>query len=84
MRRQAPAILKSHLADIPTSPGLAALFPRSGVPWIPLVSFSADPRVVRYGLERFSEIDIPDCIAVNLRIVSHLLLACAEVWTTGP
>ncbi|MFF4301998.1 hypothetical protein [Streptomyces sp. NPDC001601] len=84
LRQQAPEVLKSHLAGIPTSPGLAARFSRSGVLWIPPVSFSADPRVVRQGLERFSEIDIPDCIAANLRTVSQLLLACEEVWMTGP
>lgn len=46
-RRHAPAVLKSHPAGIPTSSRLAALVSRSGVLWIPLVSFSADPRVVR-------------------------------------
>lgn len=31
VRRQAPAVLKSHLVDIPTRPGQAALFSGSGM-----------------------------------------------------
>ncbi|MEU6200471.1 hypothetical protein [Streptomyces sp. NPDC047061] len=45
---------------------------------------SADPRVAGYGLERFSEIDIPGCVAANRRIVSQLLPAREELRMTGP
>ncbi|MFF4115893.1 hypothetical protein ACFY0P_20790 [Streptomyces sp. NPDC001714] len=74
---RAPAVLRSHLGDIPTCPG-------PGVLWIPPASFSADPRVAGHGLERFSEIGIPGCIAANRRIISELLLIRERVRMTGP
>ncbi|MFF5138888.1 hypothetical protein ACFY6U_03895 [Streptomyces sp. NPDC013157] len=68
---------------LPSRRALRDLFSGSGVPWIPLATFSADPQVAGYGLERFSEIDIAGRIAANLRIISQLLLAREEVRMTG-
>ncbi|MEU9454326.1 hypothetical protein [Streptomyces sp. NPDC048277] len=69
---------------LPSRRALRDIFSRTSVLWVPLASFSADPRVARYGLERLSEIDVPGCIAANRRIISQLLLASDEVRMTGP
>ncbi|MFJ9559276.1 hypothetical protein ACIRQQ_04425 [Streptomyces fuscichromogenes] len=69
---------------LPSRRELRDIFSGSGVLWIPLASFSPDPQVARYGLEKFSEIDIRECVAANRRIISQLLLAREEVRMTGP
>ncbi|GGN00535.1 hypothetical protein [Streptomyces fuscichromogenes] len=69
---------------LPSRRVLRDIFSRSSVLWIPLASLSTDPQVSRYGLEKFSEIDIRGCVAANRRIISQLRLARAEVHMTGP
>ena len=69
---------------LPSRRALRDIFSGSSVLWIPPASFSVDPQVARYGLERFAEIDIPRSIAENRRIISQLLLAREEVRMTGP
>ncbi|MEV6759516.1 hypothetical protein AB0N16_02485 [Streptomyces sp. NPDC051105] len=69
---------------VPSRRDLRDISSRTRVPWIPPVSFPADPRVARRGAERISESGIPSGAAANRRIISQLLPGREEVHMTGP
>ncbi|MET8976331.1 hypothetical protein ABZX85_12015 [Streptomyces sp. NPDC004539] len=69
---------------LPSRLALRDILSASSVLWMSLASFSGDPETARYAIEKFSEIDLDDAVAMNRRIITRLLLSRTEIGVSGP
>lgn len=85
-RKPPPCVIAVPLdyARLPSRLRLREILGESSVLWISLASFSGDPAEARYALGRFADIDIPEAVAMNRRMISRLLLAERELTMRGP